>query len=287
MKPVNTVFIFLIIVIIIIAVIFQVRNTRQTSQTQPILVSGNIDETQITQETPESENPPLSSSLKDNLSIKSGIKETPTDSHEEPLVKGSNTSEKIVETLMDSKKHPQDNSRDNTDDPSENPDQDNREKSSRLISLGDNTFMIHPGWVNKERRSERFKQYAVDDQSVCFTVDEPLKGMKWSKFFEEQIDPQLYSQLVFEYTAERLKADEKEYILWLFDLRGSYGGFTAIPSTQIISDGSIHTIHVELNQFDIKEFIHQIAIQVYSGEEGNASLTIHRLEFLPKEDDEK
>ena len=164
---------------------------------------------------------------------------------------------------------------------------DNREKSSRLISLGDNTFMIHPGWVKKEGRSERFKQYAVDDHSVCFKVEEPLKSMKWSKFFEQQIDPQLYSQLVFEYTAERLKAFEDEYTLWLFDLRGGYGGFTAIPSTQIIPDGSLHTIHVDLNQFDIKEFIHQIAVQVYSGEEGNASLTIHRLEFFPKEKDEK
>jgi len=315
MKNINRFCIFLVIGIIIVTFLFQMKNTQLRSQIKPNPVSGNIDERKIIQETPKLNNPQIPPSPQNEVSSKDGKKiipetQKPNNSQISPTpqnkvsLKGenmeklknlpndtiitiSNIYEDNIKTSGEPKNHRKDNTRANIDNPPSNTDQDHQEKSTQMIALSDNSFMIHPGWVKEEYRSEKFKQYVLDDQSVCFTIEEPLKSMKWSQYFEKEIDPQVYSQIVFEYTAERLKAVENEYTLWLFDLRGGYGGFTAISSTQIISDGTRHIIQVDLNQFDIKEFIHQIAIQAYSEEEGNASLTIHKIEFLPKENDKK
>jgi len=283
MKPFNTILIFTVVAIITITIISYVRNSRQNPQTQPIPITEDIDKTEAVKQTPVPEDFQTALAHKNNFPKETEKIETPGHSSEVPLVGSANTLEKTEQTPVEPEKPTPVNVAENINEPSQYAAQDNREKSSRRIFLGDNSFIPEPDWIKKEARSIRFEQFTTDDESLCFTIEDPLRSMKWYKFFEQQIDPDMYSHLVFEYTAERLKADDAQYTLWLFDLRDDYGGFTAIPSSEIVSDGKKHTMQISLDRFDIEEFIHQIAIQVSSNEQGNSTLTIHKLEFLLKE----
>jgi len=68
--------------------------------------------------------------------------------------------------------------------------------------------------------------------------------------------------------------------LWLFDGRGGYGGFAAIPPGQIVADGQWHEILVDLSRFRPMGNIHAIAFQVCSSDEGQALLEIEKLDFV-------
>jgi hypothetical protein len=108
--------------------------------------------------------------------------------------------------------------------------------------------------------------------------------MRWTRHLNRKIDVTQFSTLVFRYRAENLDTEKSrgnDYVIWLFDGRTRhYGGFVAVQPYDIIPDGKVHELRVDLASLKPFGRIHQIAIQVFSSSEGNALLQIEQLKFI-------
>jgi hypothetical protein len=146
-------------------------------------------------------------------------------------------------------------------------------------------FVAVPDWVKKdcECTSMLYSQ-EIGPARVVFRVDEPRQSMKWDRKLETAIDPARLPGLVFRYRADRLCTEDiygNDYVVWLFDGRSyNQGGFAPILPSDIIPDGQSHEIRVDLSEFQPQGDINEIAIQVFSNDDGDAELEIEKLAFI-------
>ena len=150
-----------------------------------------------------------------------------------------------------------------------------------IIDVLGRKFTPDPHGVLQTQVSRKYGHLA-ERGSAHFTVDDPMRNMKWTLHLDRPIDAQKWPLLEFEYRAHRLYGDRVEYVLFLVDGRKGHHsrGFEAILPGEIISDGKPHMIRVGLARFNPPGPITDMAICVSSGKEGDAFLHIDRLEFV-------
>ena len=169
--------------------------------------------------------------------------------------------------------------------------------------LGGEWLDPHPEWV---KTMGTYASYEHSQQGVpgrlVLRIDEPRRTMKWARFLEPTADATRCSELVFQYRAENIwtqysnfdgvnrspggseeyetRLIANDYIVFLFDGRGAFGGFSPILPSDIVPDGESHEIRVDLAKHEPHGDISEIAIQIFSNDAGKAVLEIEKLQFI-------
>ena len=156
-----------------------------------------------------------------------------------------------------------------------------------LRLLPESGLQAMPEWVWDSKESREYRQ-EIEQNALVLTVPETDRLMKWyTRVLRQPVDPGRFPTLAFKYRAERLRAGNTAgrpyadwpYVIYLFDGRGGYGGFTPVHPAQIVSDGKWHEMVVDLRRFRPAGPIREMAFQVWASQEGGGLLEIKDLRF--------
>ena len=121
-----------------------------------------------------------------------------------------------------------------------------------------------PTWLSNASRAARA---SAEDGTVCFGVDEPGRGMKWSAAMEmTPLDELPY--LVVRYRARNLRAEGEDYFIYLDD-RVRAKQLNAIRLCDVVADGSWHVAAVDVTTLTAAEAVHSMAVQVQAAKTGH------------------
>jgi hypothetical protein len=136
-------------------------------------------------------------------------------------------------------------------------------------------WAAQPRWLGNASPTAKV---AGDGETLCFHVDEPGKGMKWSISIPTvAIDPSPY--LVVRYRAENLSTQGDDYLVYVDD-RTRGGQLNAIRLADAKSDGRWHVAAVDLSVLTDGEAVHGLAVQVQADAKGRARLWLDWLAVM-------
>ena len=154
-------------------------------------------------------------------------------------------------------------------------------RPAAISILDGKPFEAMTEWAKGGNVSADFS-HAAERGMALFEIRDANAHMKWALQFDQPIDWREWPVLEFEYKATGLVDDGYEYLVWLFDGRPEHAaGFEAIIPREIRADGQVHKFYVSLARFNIAGPLVGVAVRVLSGDKGNATLMITKLEFLP------
>ena len=138
-----------------------------------------------------------------------------------------------------------------------------------------------PGWLGNASPTAAAKNEA---ESICFRVDEPGRGMKWS-LATPAIMLDETPWLVVRYRAENMDTHGTDYFLYVNDhLPGRQ--LSPLRLRNVASDGHWHLVAVDLSTLTEAESVDGIAVQVQSGAAGNAAVWLDWLGLCPSPPDD-
>jgi hypothetical protein len=123
-----------------------------------------------------------------------------------------------------------------------------------------------------------------DGRTVCFAVNEPGRGMKWSAPLPA-VSLAEFPWLVVRYRAENLDTTSADYLLYLDD-RTPKTQLHALRLGDARSDGQWHTAAVDVGALTRAEAVTAMAVQVQANRQGKARLWLDSISFrdeAPKE----
>lgn len=137
-------------------------------------------------------------------------------------------------------------------------------------------WTAQPGWLANPSAAASARN---DGGAVCFRVDEPGRGMKWSLDMPETpLDRTPW--LVIRYRAENLSAKGADYFIYLND-RAPGRQLSPLRLHDARSDGQWHVAAVDLGLLTDADSVAGAAVQVQSGPQGKAAVWIDWIALAP------
>ena len=116
-----------------------------------------------------------------------------------------------------------------------------------------------------------------DGTAICFAVDEPGRGMKWSAPLSAvSLAEQPY--LVLRYRSENLNTASTDYLVYLDDQDNRHQ-LHALRLCDVLADGQWHTTAVDMSTLTNADAIVAMAIQVQANRQGKGRLWLQWLSF--------
>ena len=136
------------------------------------------------------------------------------------------------------------------------------------------SWQAHPTWLGN---SSPTASVTRDGGALCFQVDEPGRGMKWSAPLPlTPLDERPF--LVLRYRAENLATTSEDYLIYLDDGQSSKQ-LNAFRLMDAVADGQWHLLTVDLSTLTAAEAVSGLAVQVQATAQGHSRLWIDRVEF--------
>ncbi|MCY2995716.1 MAG: DUF6259 domain-containing protein [Planctomycetota bacterium] len=133
-----------------------------------------------------------------------------------------------------------------------------------------------PGWLGNGSPTAVVK---IDDGALCFRVDEPSRGMKWS-LATPAIALDETPWLVVRYRAENVDTHGTDYFVYVNDHRPTRQ-LSPLRLSDVVADGRWHVAAIDLSTLTEAESVDGIAVQVQAGAAGKASVWFGEIGLWP------
>ncbi|NUQ64247.1 MAG: hypothetical protein HUU20_17395, partial [Pirellulales bacterium] len=127
-------------------------------------------------------------------------------------------------------------------------------------------WSARPDWLSEPSATATV---SGDGQTACFQVQEPRRGMKWSRPIPVTSLKEL-PYLVVRYRAENLDTTSTDYLLYLDDRKQEQ--LSPLRLCDAAADGQWHVAAVDLGSLADSDAVYAMAVHVRAGSEGKAKL---------------
>ena len=138
-------------------------------------------------------------------------------------------------------------------------------------------------WGHREHPIDPTARMEIVGRKARFVLPQPSSVKAWSRRLGA-IDTKQFPIVVMRYRAINTDPHTTWYALWLDDGGGpSVGGFVVTWAREIIADGQVHELRVDMRKLELKRplgpHLRQAALAVTSDDEGNAVFDLVELSF--------
>ena len=135
-------------------------------------------------------------------------------------------------------------------------------------------WQTRPDWVSNPSPAP---SATSSDGVACFRVDEPGRGMKWSRSLP-RVSLAESPWLVMRYRAQNLERAREDYLVYLQD--GHAGRELApVKARDLIADGQWHMLGVDVSALTDRPSVDLMAVQVQATPAGQARLWVDWIGF--------